>query len=108
MSKCCGQARKASSQLVPLSHRREARYQQPWFESRARHLSASPPQILPTFTALLLIGPVGTVPLLVADSAELDAGAVLSALELCRAHCKEGENQPAIRCTGCCDCLALP
>lgn len=48
MSKCCGQARKASSLLVPLSHRREARYQQLWFESRAGHLSALPKPSLPS------------------------------------------------------------
>lgn len=52
----------------------------------------------PTFTALLLVTPVDAVPLLVADPAELDASAVLAALELCRAHCMEGKRPGIIRC----------
>lgn len=47
---------------------------------------------LPTSTAVLLITPVDTVQLLVADPAELDASAVLMALELCRAHCTGGKH----------------
>lgn len=46
---------------------------------------------LPTFTALLLIAPVGTVQMLIADPAEVDASAIFTALELCRAHCKGRE-----------------
>lgn len=47
---------------------------------------------LPTFTAVLLITPVDTVQLLVADPAKLDARTVLTALELCRAHCRGGKH----------------
>lgn len=75
----------------------ELHYEQPWFESRTRHVSAPPCPFL-TFIALLLITPVDTVPLLIADPAELNAGAVLLALELCRAHCT-GWKQPTIKYT---------
>lgn len=51
---------------------------------------------LVTFAALLFIAPVDAVQLLVADPAELDASAVLAALELCRAHCTGGKH-PGIR-----------
>lgn len=75
----------------------ELHYQQPWFESRTRHVSA-PPCPFPTFIAVLFVAPIDTVLLLIADPAELNADAVLLALELCRAHCT-GWKQPAIKYT---------
>lgn len=89
-SKRCKQVEHVNSQLVPLPHKREVRYQQPWLKYRGRYLSAQH-RPLPTFTALLLIAPVDTVQVLIADPAELDASAVLAALELCRTHCVGGK-----------------
>lgn len=77
--------------MVPLCHVWEVRYRQPWFEHKGRHLSSQHCP-LPTFSAVLLITPIDTVQLLVADPAELDASAVLMALELCRAHWRGGKH----------------
>lgn len=89
--KHCEEAGRVNSQMVPLCHVWEVLYRQPWFEHRSGHLSSQHCP-LPTFTAVLLITPVDTVQLLVADPAELDASAVLMALELPRAHCTGGKH----------------
>lgn len=94
-SKHCEQVRHINFQLVPLPLRREIRYQQPWLEREGRCLPAQR-RPLPTSTALLLVAPIDAVQLLVADLAELDARAVLAALELRRAHCAGGKH-PGIR-----------
>lgn len=97
--KHCEEAGRANSPMVPLCHMWQVLYRQPGFDHRGGHLSSQHCP-LPTSTAVLLISPVDTVQLLVADPAELDASAVLMALELCRAHCTGGKHV-GIRQTRC-------